>query len=116
MLQYKSPGWKSGQLPDFSPHSLSIYLDPTSLKRTLTFSPSFNPKKKRTLRGFATMGLSKASLILVLVAVCALMGSAVAAEAPAPSPTSGTGSISPSFVSVFFAAVTALLFGSTLRI
>ncbi|KAE8693589.1 hypothetical protein F3Y22_tig00110799pilonHSYRG00003 [Hibiscus syriacus] len=40
------------------------------------------------------MALTKASLILVFVAVCALMGSAIAAEAPAPSPTSGAVSVS----------------------
>ncbi|KAE8682641.1 hypothetical protein F3Y22_tig00111238pilonHSYRG00338 [Hibiscus syriacus] len=62
------------------------------------------------------MGLSKASLTLAFVAVCALMGSSIAADAPAPSPTSGTLSISPSFVYVFLAAVMALLFGSNLRI
>ncbi|XVF35372.1 hypothetical protein REPUB_Repub18cG0139900 [Reevesia pubescens] len=62
------------------------------------------------------MALSKAALMFVLVAVCALLGSAIAADAPTPSPTSGTGSISPSFVSVFVAAAMALLFGSTLRI
>ncbi|KAE8721327.1 Arabinogalactan peptide 15 [Hibiscus syriacus] len=62
------------------------------------------------------MALTKASLILAFVAVCALMGSAIAAEAPAPSPTSETGSISPSFVAAVSAAATALVFGSTLRI
>ncbi|KAH1056769.1 hypothetical protein J1N35_034834 [Gossypium stocksii] len=46
------------------------------------------------------MAPSLSTLMVVLVAVCALMGSAIAADAPAPSPTSGTGSISPSFVSV----------------
>ncbi|KAE8693612.1 Arabinogalactan peptide 3 [Hibiscus syriacus] len=62
------------------------------------------------------MALTKASLILVFVAVCALMGSAIAAEAPAPSPTSGAVSVSPSFVAAVSSAVTALLFGSTLWI
>ncbi|MBA0747664.1 hypothetical protein Gogos_004561 [Gossypium gossypioides] len=45
------------------------------------------------------MAPSMSTLMVVLVAVCALMGSAIAADAPAPSPTSGAGSISPSFVS-----------------
>ncbi|KAK8602487.1 hypothetical protein V6N12_052293 [Hibiscus sabdariffa] len=58
----------------------------------------------------------KASLILVFVAVLALAGSAIAAEAPAPSPTSGTGSISPSFAVAVFAAASALIFGSSVRI
>ncbi|XVE70959.1 hypothetical protein DITRI_Ditri10aG0111500 [Diplodiscus trichospermus] len=62
------------------------------------------------------MALSKASLMFVLVAVCALIGSAIAADAPAPSPTSGVGSISAPFVSVFVAASMAMLVGSTLRI
>ncbi|KAK5825044.1 hypothetical protein PVK06_019846 [Gossypium arboreum] len=64
-----------------------------------------------------TMAASMSTLMVVLVAVCALMGSAIAADAPAPSPTSGAGSISPSFVSVSVAAAAvALLFGSRLRI
>ncbi|XWS17663.1 hypothetical protein CRYUN_Cryun33cG0086900 [Craigia yunnanensis] len=62
------------------------------------------------------MALSRTFLMLVLVALCSLVGSAMAAEAPAPSPTSGTGSISPLFVPVFVAATAALLFGSTLKI
>ncbi|TYI16987.1 hypothetical protein ES332_A08G293400v1 [Gossypium tomentosum] len=59
------------------------------------------------------MASSMNFFMLVFVSVFALMASAMAAEAPAPSPTSGTGSITPSFVSVFSAAM-ALLFGSTL--
>ncbi|CAN6691935.1 unnamed protein product [Malus baccata var. baccata] len=65
------------------------------------------------------MTVSKASSVVALMAVLFAVLSAIGAsqESPAPIPTSPAASISPSFVSTLVAiAVTALAFGSTLRV
>ncbi|KAF3963749.1 hypothetical protein ACB098_01G011500 [Castanea mollissima] len=67
------------------------------------------------------MALSKASLMahmaLLFITALSLIGAARAqVEAPAPSPTSPAAAIAPSVASALFAAVAALVFGSSLRI